>query len=304
MSQISITSIKLNNNPAPIADPFDFSIEFECYAPLVQSDLELRVTYVSSPEDGEIDHVLGELDVGPLTLNENTVRFSIPAPSFDAIPLKDRYQHHAIKVSCLYRSAVFARYGFYVLHEMPPHDTNMRTRWVNAYSEALESDVKSLTDLDALFSAVQQSLRQSNKHSEQQNVPRNTPCDRVWRIVSNYPITTKYSIQWDEQPEQFEKQLEVEVQQECQELAEIVKDRCEDFTITLANEARCEQQANDATDDEATEDESEIDSDHDQSTDPSIHQSQSESDNIDSGYDLGSEDTDEEQQSSKRARTR
>ena len=46
MSLINLLDISFKNNPAPIADPYEIEIQFECLESL-QNDLEWKLMYVS-----------------------------------------------------------------------------------------------------------------------------------------------------------------------------------------------------------------------------------------------------------------
>lgn len=79
MAGITVRNVTVLNNPASFTDPFSFEIQYEAIQPLEEgrilpfiipplcgSDLEWKVTYLSTPEDDSLDQELESVLVGPI----------------------------------------------------------------------------------------------------------------------------------------------------------------------------------------------------------------------------------------------
>lgn len=120
MAVVSVTNIRVLNNPCPLTDPFLFEIHFEAQQPL-QQDVEWRVVYVGSGEhhsaavqhrtssssnggsseqgeggssastgnkrssNGAGDYVLDSVLLGPIECGALAFEFAVDAPDFTKV---------------------------------------------------------------------------------------------------------------------------------------------------------------------------------------------------------------------------
>jgi histone chaperone ASF1 len=56
MSIINVTNVVVRRNPAPLTDPFEFEVFFECLHPL-SLDIEWKLVYVGDAEEKSKDQV-------------------------------------------------------------------------------------------------------------------------------------------------------------------------------------------------------------------------------------------------------
>eukprot|EP00210_Caulerpa_lentillifera_P001208 g1164.t1 len=93
-------------------------------------DLEWKVTYLSTPDDDNLDQELESVLVGPISpgVYKFVLEVSVDPPDGDKIPVDDLIGNSAVVVSCLFNDHEFIRVGFYVnveykdeeLREHPP----------------------------------------------------------------------------------------------------------------------------------------------------------------------------------------
>jgi histone chaperone ASF1 len=113
MAAISVTNIKVLDNPAKFFDPFKFEITFECLQEL-PNDIEWKVTYVGRAEDTKFDQVLDTVLIGPLQNGMMRFTFEVPSPDISKIPKDDIIGITAVILSCSYLENEFFRVGYYV----------------------------------------------------------------------------------------------------------------------------------------------------------------------------------------------
>ncbi|KAH9259522.1 hypothetical protein BASA81_001943 [Batrachochytrium salamandrivorans] len=118
MSAVTITSIKVKDNPCTFVDPFRFEITFESTQNL-QDDLEWRLTYVGSADSEQHDQVLDSVLVGPVPCGVNRFEFEAPSPDVTKIPNSDLLGVTVVLLECLYRDKIFVRVGYYVNNDDP-----------------------------------------------------------------------------------------------------------------------------------------------------------------------------------------
>lgn len=118
MNVVTITSIKVKNNPCMFVDPFRFEITFEASQTL-EDDLEWRLTYVGSADSEAYDQVLDSVLVGPVPCGVNRFELEAPAPDVSKIPSPDLLGITVVLLECLYREKIFVRVGYYLNNEDP-----------------------------------------------------------------------------------------------------------------------------------------------------------------------------------------
>jgi histone chaperone ASF1 len=79
MAECNITSVDVVNNPGRFTDPIVLDVQYECLSSL-QDDLEWKVVYLGSAEDGADDQVLDSALVGPVQQGNFKFRMEAPAP--------------------------------------------------------------------------------------------------------------------------------------------------------------------------------------------------------------------------------
>lgn len=113
MAAISVTNIKVLDNPAKFFDPFKFEITFECLQELPH-DIEWKVIYVGRAEDTKFDQTLDSVLIGPLQNGMMRFTFEVPCPEVNKIPKDEVIGITAIILSCSYQENEFFRAGYYV----------------------------------------------------------------------------------------------------------------------------------------------------------------------------------------------
>ncbi|CAG8473094.1 3689_t:CDS:2 [Diversispora eburnea] len=116
MSVVSITNIKVLNNPTLFKEEYRFEITFECISNL-SDDLEWKIIYVGSSESDQYDQVLDSIMVGPVPMGINQFIFQAPAPNPDRIPPNEILDVTVIIITCSYKDQEFVRVGYYVNNE-------------------------------------------------------------------------------------------------------------------------------------------------------------------------------------------
>lgn len=116
MAAVNVTSVRVVNNPAAYAEPFQFEIEYECLTNL-QDDLEWAMTYVGSAESDQHDQVLESVLVGPVVAGNFKFVFEANPPDHSRIPADDIVGVTVILLTCSYRGNEFIRIGYYVNNE-------------------------------------------------------------------------------------------------------------------------------------------------------------------------------------------
>lgn len=101
MAAISVTNIKVLDNPAKFFDPFKFEITFECLQEL-PNDIEWKVIYVGRAEDTKFDQTLDSVLIGPLQNGMMRFTFEVPCPEVSKIPKDEVIGITAIILSCSY----------------------------------------------------------------------------------------------------------------------------------------------------------------------------------------------------------
>ena len=113
---ISVTSVKVLNNPCKFTDPFAFEICVNCQTTL-EDDLEWKLIYVGSADSEKYDQELENVFVGPLSIGINQFTFQAPAPDYSKIPVSDILGATVIMLSCSYMGHEYTRIGYYVNNE-------------------------------------------------------------------------------------------------------------------------------------------------------------------------------------------
>mmetsp|Transcript_2765 Transcript_2765/g.8909 ORF Transcript_2765/g.8909 Transcript_2765/m.8909 type:complete len:260 (-) Transcript_2765:35-814(-) len=116
MAHISVTDVRVLDNPSAFLSPISFEICFECAQPLTD-DLEWRCVYVGSAESEEHDQVLDDVLVGPVSVGSNRFIFTCPHPDPSRIPKGDLLGVTVLLLTCSYKQAEFIRIGYYVSNE-------------------------------------------------------------------------------------------------------------------------------------------------------------------------------------------
>jgi histone chaperone ASF1 len=141
MSVVTLLDVKVLNNPAGFADPYQFEITFESLEQL-QKDLEWKLTYVGSAQScvpdpslaldlslsqttlelimlhsAEHDQELDSLDVGPVPVGTNKFVFEADPPNTSNIPSTEILGVTVILLTCSYDGREFVRVGYYVNNE-------------------------------------------------------------------------------------------------------------------------------------------------------------------------------------------
>lgn len=181
MSLINVLDIKFLNNPAPIANPYEIEIQFECLDSLAH-DLEWKLIYVGSgfSEDVELDSLL----VGPIPMGVNKFVFTADPVDVSQIPGSDVLGVSVILLTASYDDREFVRVGFYSNNEYTKPE--LREKYDRLLTEGTDEERASWK-----FEGV--------KNVE---VQRN--------ILTAKPRVTRFNIKWDnenfndEPPEQEE----------------------------------------------------------------------------------------------------
>ncbi|KAK6927907.1 Histone chaperone ASF1-like [Dillenia turbinata] len=116
MSAVSITNVRVLDNPASFSAPLQFEITYECLSALAD-DLEWKLIYVGSAEDDAYDQLLESVFVGPV--NVGNYRFVLQAdpPDPSKISEEDILGVTVILLTCSYNGQEFVRVGYYVSNE-------------------------------------------------------------------------------------------------------------------------------------------------------------------------------------------
>lgn len=112
MAAITVTNVRVLNNPAMFKDPFKFEITFECLTPL-PDDLEWKIIYVGSSENSSFDQVLDSVLIGPLQYGTMRFVFEAEGPDINKIPAEEIVGITAVILTCSYWDQEFFRIGYY-----------------------------------------------------------------------------------------------------------------------------------------------------------------------------------------------
>lgn len=85
--------------------------------PMLNADLEWKLTYVGSAENDKYDQVLDSVYVGPVAPGQYKFVFQADPPNFGVIPPQDVVGVTIILLTCSYRNQEFLRVGYYVNNE-------------------------------------------------------------------------------------------------------------------------------------------------------------------------------------------
>lgn len=101
---------------APLKDGqsrLDSRLEGQTYALFVNSDLEWKLIYVSSPGNEELDQELDDCLVGPVPMGVNSFEFQGSPPDPSKIPVEDVLGVAALILTGSYNDQEFVRVGYY-----------------------------------------------------------------------------------------------------------------------------------------------------------------------------------------------
>lgn len=116
MSAVSITQVKVLDNPAPFLSPLRLEISYECIRPL-SDDLEWSLIYVGSANDPACDQVLESVMVGPVAAGNFRFIFEADPPAVVKMPESEILGVTVLLLSCAYRDQKFVQVGYYVNNE-------------------------------------------------------------------------------------------------------------------------------------------------------------------------------------------
>ncbi|CAI7804915.1 unnamed protein product [Closterium sp. NIES-53] len=116
MSAVTITQVKVLDNPGPFLSPLRLEISYDCIRPL-EDDLEWSIVYVGSANDPAYDQVLESVLVGPV--NVGSFRFILEAdpPEVSKIAEGEILGVTVLLLTCAYREHKFIQVGYYVNNE-------------------------------------------------------------------------------------------------------------------------------------------------------------------------------------------
>ncbi|CAI5469998.1 unnamed protein product [Closterium sp. Yama58-4] len=116
MSAVTITQVKVLDNPGPFLSPLRLEISYDCIRPL-EDDLEWSIVYVGSANDPAYDQVLESVLVGPV--NVGSFRFILEAdpPEVSKIAEGEILGVTVLLLTCAYREQKFIQVGYYVNNE-------------------------------------------------------------------------------------------------------------------------------------------------------------------------------------------
>ncbi|CAI5941592.1 unnamed protein product [Closterium sp. NIES-64] len=116
MSAVTITQVKVLDNPGPFLSPLRLEISYDCIRPL-EDDLEWSIVYVGSANDPAYDQVLESVLVGPV--NVGSFRFILEAdpPEVSKIAEGEILGVTVLLLTCAYRDQKFIQVGYYVNNE-------------------------------------------------------------------------------------------------------------------------------------------------------------------------------------------
>eukprot|EP00771_Trimastix_marina_P002137 gnl/Trimastix_PCT/3250.p1 GENE.gnl/Trimastix_PCT/3250~~gnl/Trimastix_PCT/3250.p1 ORF type:complete len:223 (+),score=29.99 gnl/Trimastix_PCT/3250:41-670(+) len=120
---VQVVNVSLLNNPTAFAHPFQFEITVQCLEAL-PDDLELRVTYIGSPDSERFDQLLESVFVGPLPVGLAKFVLQADPPDLSKIPHHDLTGVTAVLLTCSYRGQEFIRIGYYLKNEFEDPELN------------------------------------------------------------------------------------------------------------------------------------------------------------------------------------
>jgi histone chaperone ASF1 len=113
IASVQLTELEmLSANPAYFTDRLQWRMRLECLEELPEP-ITVAFTWIGSAKSDEHDQLLGEFDIGPLTLEVNEVVLEHDAPQIGLIPADELFELTGLYITLSYRGERFLRVNYF-----------------------------------------------------------------------------------------------------------------------------------------------------------------------------------------------